>query len=200
MAAALVLLIAMTVVAYGEFRPLPEPRFRGRLAEVLPKAEEVPGWEVRYEEIASTPEMKEAVSELLNFDDAVFVTYTKGTERISIYIAYWKPGRMSHRLVAGHTPDVCWIGNGWELLQRESGVVLPAIAGQIVKCAERRKLRFGTLEESLLFWHIVGGHTQDFRQALPPWHAMFTDFYSRGLDQRQEQFFVRISSSRSDAG
>jgi hypothetical protein len=76
------------------------------------------------EEIAATPEMKRAVDELLNFDDAAFFTYTKGEDRVSVYIAYWKPGTMPQRLVSGHTPDVCWVGNVWEVRRRESRVSL----------------------------------------------------------------------------
>jgi len=75
--------------------------------ELLPRANKLPGWSAAQRPVADTEEMKRAVAELLNHDAGGFVTYTNGDLQISIYAAYWKPGKMSPRLVAGHTPDVC---------------------------------------------------------------------------------------------
>lgn len=114
------LLGAVALVIYGETRPL-ERTFYGSVKDLLPTPEEVPGWTVQYLPIADTPEMQAKVNELLNYDDAVYAVYTKGTERISIYIAYWMPGKMSERLIAAHTPDVCWVGQGWKIVEAKSG-------------------------------------------------------------------------------
>jgi len=81
--------------------------------ELLPRAHELPGWSASQRPVADTEEMTRAVAELLNYDGGGFVTYANGDLQISIYAAYWKPGRMSPRLVATHTPDGCWVGNGW---------------------------------------------------------------------------------------
>lgn len=115
-----VLLGAIGLVIYGETRPL-ERTFYGSVKDLLPKPEDVPGWAVQYLPIADTPEMQAKVNELLNYDDAVYAVYTKGAERVSIYIAYWTPGKMSERLIAGHTPDVCWVGAGWRIVEAKSG-------------------------------------------------------------------------------
>lgn len=117
---AVLLIGAVALIVYGETRPL-ERTFHGSVKNLLPKLEEIPGWSMQYLPIADTPEVQAKVNELLNYDDAVYAVYTKGTERVSIYIAYWTPGKMSQRLIAGHTPDVCWVGSGWKILQAESG-------------------------------------------------------------------------------
>ncbi len=188
---ATVLLLGIGLVGYGEWRPLREPRFKGKLADMLPTTDEVPGWVIEPEEIARTPEMKRAVAEMLNFDDAVFVSYLSGSDRISVYLAHWNPGRISHRLIAGHTPDVCWVGNGWEVVERHHDLELP-IRG--VPPAEHRKMRFQGRDETVLFWHLVGGEVHSYNAPCPPWYAMFTDTWQRRCRQREEQLFVRVSS------
>src|SRR5690606_27133761 len=44
--------------------------------------------------------------------------YISGPLRLSVYVAYWEPAKMSSRLVAGQTPDVCWVGAGWTCTPR----------------------------------------------------------------------------------
>lgn len=119
--AGLVLLTGLALVLLGT-RPPPPRTFQGSVKDLLPDPELVAraGWKVDFQPIADTPEMKAKVDELLNYDDAVFTVYTKGSERLSVYIAYWAPGKMSHRLVAGHTPDVCWVGAGWRIVEAKS--------------------------------------------------------------------------------
>jgi hypothetical protein len=163
---------------------------------VLPTHAEAPDWEIEREEIASTPEMRRTVSELLNYDDAVFVNYVRGSDRISIYIAYWKPGKMSHRLVAGHTPDICWIAAGWNRIDAHAATALSDSSGIRVLPPEQRLMERNGAREWVLFWHLVGHEILSYGAALPPWHASLTEMATKGLNQRDEQFFIRISSAR----
>jgi hypothetical protein len=188
-----ILAAGVGLVLYGELRPLPPGTFTGKVADLLPLADEVPGWDVREEPIADTPETKEAVNELLNYTDAAFVSYSRGAERISIYVAYWEPGRMSSRLIASHTPDVCWVGAGWERLEAKMAQRLTGPEGINIAEAELRRMRQRTSEEWVLFWHFSGKERVSYGAAAPPWSAILTDL-ARGFDQRGEQFFVRIST------
>jgi hypothetical protein len=221
--------------------------------DLVPKQEELPpGWTVEYKPIADTPEMKKAVAELLNYDDAVYAVYSNGTRHLSVYIAYWTPGKMAQRLVAGHTPDVCWVGAGWRIVEAKSGVSLamsrelgarsedeavsqesgarskiqgsrpeakslafnardiePVIAGLIRTQsskltdnsfaslpAEARIMELNGQTEHVLFWHLIDGSIVSYKtKKQPAWYAPLTDLIYQGLDQRQEQLFVRISDS-----
>jgi hypothetical protein len=198
--AAVVLLVGLGFVVVGS-RPPPERTFKGTVKELLPKAEEIPGWTVEYQPIADTPEMKKAVSELLNYDDAVFAIYTHGGVRLSVYIAYWAPGKMSHRLVAGHTPDVCWVGAGWRTLEASSDIRLPDGRDGVLQPAEKRTMMFNGNAEHIVFWHLLDGVPMSYGTSWrPPWYAVFTDLFARRMNQRPEQFFVRISSNRPITG
>jgi hypothetical protein len=100
----LLLLVAVAFVVTGSL-VVPVQTFRGKVNGLLPVATDVPGWTVNYPPLAETVEIKKAIDELLNYDDAAFVIYEKGETRVSIYISYWTPGKTSFRGVASHTPD-----------------------------------------------------------------------------------------------
>jgi hypothetical protein len=192
--AALILCSGLTVILLAS-RP-PSARFAGAVADLLPTEQEVPGWQIQRQAIADTPEMKAKVGELLNFSDGAFFIYTRGGQRLSVYIAYWTPGRMSHRLVAGHTPDVCWVGAGWIRQAAESGLVLPGGPGWRLLPGEQRTMTLGGNTEHVVFWHLLDGQPLSYRTgAEPPWYAIVTDMFSHQLNQRAEQFFIRVSSN-----
>jgi hypothetical protein len=174
----------------------PTQGFRGTLKDLLPRAEDVPQWSLTYSPVAETAEMKRAVGEILNFDDAVHAVYTSGEMHVAIYAAYWSPGKMSHRLVAGHTPDVCWVGAGWKP-QVPPKSVDHTVAASVTLPLEYRVYRLRDRTEHVVFCHIIGGKAMSYGTAgLPPWYAVFSDLITNGLRQREEQFFVRISSNR----
>ncbi len=171
--------------------------FRGKLVELLPQPEEVPGWQIRFRPVADSHEMKKAVADALNYDDGILVDFTAGDLRASIYAAYWTPGKMPHRLVAGHTPDICWVGAGWE--RQSSRVTSAAIGAERLGGIpmEHRVYRLRDQVEYVVFCHITGGRPMSYgTTGLPPWYAVFGDIFTKGLRQREEQFFVRISSNR----
>lgn len=192
-AAVLVLGVAIGLVVYGTTR-IPAPRFTGSLRELLPPPP--PGWTMKEKPIANSPEMQEAVGEILNFDDGVLVDYTNsGGERLSVYIAHWTPGKMSHRLVATHTPDVCWVGSGWK--KAEARPLDSFQIGEVtVPTGENRIFTADGTPEYVWFWHLVGDQSKSYGTgSAPPWHAAITDLFRKGLNQREEQFFIRISSN-----
>jgi len=207
--ALLLLVSAIGLVAYGTLQ-VPIPKFNGNLRDLLPPPP--PGWTMKEKPIADSPEMKEAVAELLNFDDGVFVDYTQGITRLSVYIAYWRPGKMSHRLVAGHTPDVCWVGGGWKKLHAGSTPALavtaashsqlnplPSVAttqAHAIPTGEERTFTAQGTTEYVWFWHLVGQESKSYGTGTtPPWYATITDLFAKGLNQRDEQFFIRLSSN-----
>jgi len=197
----------------------PSRSFHGALQATFPTAAQLSEWKTQFLPVAESAEMQRAVAEMLNFDQAAFARYTQGSVEVSLYAAYWSPGKMSHRLIAGHTPDVCWVGAGWERVEarqtslRESGIRvgagLPRQGGEAAAAApverlalagtpwEYRKFTVPGRTEDVVFLHLVGGRAMSYGvQGAPPWYSMFLDLAARGLRQREEQFFVRISGNR----
>jgi hypothetical protein len=166
---------------------------RPSLLSLLPKGADQ-GWEREMLPIADTPEMKARVSELLNYDDAVYAVYKRGRDRVSIYIAYWKPGRMPHRLVADHTPDVCWPLAGWTRVSRAKQ--RRAVGGASI-VTEEGVFELNGTSEHVAFWHVVKDRLLTYDSAgRPPWYAFIRDVWEWGTDQRSEQWFFRISSDQ----
>lgn len=194
--AAALILVAGFVLARVVAAPVPPRQFHGSVQGLLPRPEEVPQWRLSFQPIADTPEIQARVNEELNFDEGVYAVYQRGNMRLAVYIAYWQPGRMSHRLVAGHTPDVCWVTSGWRKRESLSGVALPDGRGGHLLPVEQRTMMLNGNTEHVVFWHLLDGVPMNYGTgAEPPWHAMFTDMFTKRLHQKPEQFFIRISSN-----
>ncbi|MGC4073463.1 MAG: exosortase-associated EpsI family protein [Nibricoccus sp.] len=201
----LVLGAAIALQVYSSLRLEREP-VRAPLNQLVPR--ELAGWSVREGQVAETQEMKRAVGELLNFDDVVLRTYRRGGIEFEIYAAYWRPGKMSQRLIAGHTPDVCWVAAGWTMLEHGPGKGLGAFDAGMMEHAQQRVFKEPQgMQRYVLFWHLSGGVPVNYDVAgTPPWWAVFSDFKRFGLNQRRSQYFVRISSNvpfvelKDDAG
>jgi hypothetical protein len=194
---AAVLLAAIGLQLVAAWRVEPE-RARTALGEAVPAS--LAGWAVTDLPIAETAEIQRAVGQLLNFDDALLRSYRRGGKQFDVYAAYWKPGKMSERLVAGHSPDVCWVAAGWTEESRGlPGDFATAAArtwlppgGQYRVFKDRRNVR-----RWVGFWHVAGDRVIDYGQGVPPWWTVFSDFARRGFSQRSSQHFVRVSANVS---
>ena len=146
--------------------------------------------------MAASPESSNRISEFLNFDDALFRTYEKNGIFIGLYVAYWKPGTASYRWAGAHTPDTCWIVNGWTCSERQYAVPFT------YKNTEFQRAEFGVYEKDgsaqrVYFWHLVGGKVMTYDQkGTPQIFGALVDIQKHGLNLRQEQFFIRLSSNR----
>ncbi len=193
-----IVLLAGLALVFLEGQPAPQRTFEGEVQDLLPNPDQIPGWTIEHQPIADTPELRAKVDQELNYDDAIFAVYTKGNQRISVYVAYWSPGKMPHRLVATHTPDVCWVGAGWRATESSSHLSLE-VGGPVktLKPCESRVMELNGNTEHVLFWHLLDGTPMSYgTRGLPPWYATFADLFTRKLSQRPEQFFIRISSNQ----
>ena len=193
--ATIALLSGLSLRAYFTIVPPPEPTLNDRLSEIIP--EELNGWKIKDQDMAESPESSERISDFLNFDDALFRIFNKGDTTVGLYIAYWMPGKASYRWAGAHTPDTCWVLNGWKRLEREYAIPL-ACNGYEFKPAE-----FGVYEkdgnpQNVYFWHLVGGTPFGYSQkGAPNIFGALLDIKKYGLNLRQEQFFIRLSSNKT---
>jgi hypothetical protein len=62
---------------------------------------------------------------------------------------------------------------------------------------EHRVFQLDELTEHVVYSHIVGGRVLHYGgRGTPPWYTFLQDIVARGFRQREEQFFLRISSNR----
>jgi hypothetical protein len=191
---ALALLTVLSFRLYFAFVPPPAPSLKQPLAEILPK--QLTGWQVEDHDMAESPEASARISDLLNFDDAVFRTYRRGDTFIGVYVAYWKPGKASYRWAGSHTPDTCWLINGWTCTERKYSIPFKPL-GKSFESAEFGIYEKNGLAQNVYFWHLIGGKSNSYKQKGRGYYLnALKDIQKHGLNQRKEQFFIRLSSNR----
>lgn len=158
---------------------------------------EVTGWTSEELPLAQTPQVANAAFNRLNFNDFFSRIYHRGSTRLTVYVAYWEPLQMPVRQVGSHTPDVCWVLNGWECDAIRNDVLLPFGDG-VLKSAELREFLFRGNREYVAYWHLINGRVFKAQNRVGMWDRwnMLTDQIRFGLNQKPEQYFVRISSNR----
>ena len=173
----------------------PKP-YQGSLRHEIEMALNGTGVKIEFLPLATSYEMKQRINEALNYDDAIYAVLQSGRSRIYVYIAYWSTGKMSSRLIAGHTPDICWVCNGWVVEKAESEYRVQDGKNRRYIPAEYRIMSSKHDRQHVLFWHIADRKSISYKtQGAPPWYATFTDIMNNGARQRPEQIFIRINSN-----
>ncbi len=178
-------------------------RFTSKLADALPGS--VAGW--KYTEIPLTQSSAELanVRGVLNFNQAVQALYTKDHQQILIFVAYWEPGQVSVADAGTHNPDSCWVNAGCTRTERAYGVE-SSVGGRALKPYEYGQYvlpRGG--KQNVIFWHLVNAEPNRYQEQKTGWREglvgriermplFFKDFKKYGLNQKNEQMFIRISS------
>ena len=193
----------LALVLAAEFSP-PRPRgFTGELNQVLP---EVAGWVRRDIPIAASSAAMASAQGILNYSQAKQILYTKGGTQVLVYVAYWEPGKVSVVDAGSHNPDSCWVNNGCVRTERVYSVpgrvgereLLPYELGQYIVPNGGK--------QNVAFWHLVNGEPNRYEDQEAGWRngiigrlerlpLVWKDITTYGLNQKNEQMFVRISSN-----
>jgi hypothetical protein len=193
----------LALVLAAEFSP-PRPRgFTGDLNQALP---EVSGWARREIPIAASSAAMASAQGILNFSQARQVLYVRGSTQILVYVAYWEPGKVSIVDAGSHNPDSCWVRNGCVRTERVYSVpgkigereLLPYESGQYIVPNGGK--------QNVAFWHLVNGEPNRYEEQEAGWRngllgrlerlpLVWKDIRTYGLNQKNEQMFVRISSN-----
>jgi len=191
----LVLLIAAGLSVLSRFQPEPESTLTRPLAESIPA--QLTGWQVEDLDLGPTESVTQRSHDLLRLDDFVHRNYRRGDHSFSVYIAYWKPGKMPVRLVNQHTPDRCWTEVGWTCTDREWNVERE-VNGRPLQPGQWGVYELQGYVNYTYFWHVVGGEVHWYggerlntKSSLT---SIWDDFRKFGLNVHREQYFVRIVS------
>ncbi len=65
-------------------------------------------------ELGATEEVVRATEKILNVSDYLNREYTLSSgKKLTLYISYWEPAKDPIEQASTHTPDRCWVNNGW---------------------------------------------------------------------------------------
>jgi hypothetical protein len=170
----------------------------GLLATKLPAT--LAGWNVKDEPIGNTEALKLRAEELLNYDDFVYRRYSLGGREFAVYAAHWRPGRMPTRLVTLHTPDRCWIENGWTCDTAQFNEPLQ-LSNTTFPPAQRREFfpPQQTAKTHVSFWLTENGEPYDLGNRLntiPSPLRWLGQVVRESFEHSGELLFVRVTSSR----
>ncbi|MBA4135876.1 MAG: hypothetical protein C0518_01010 [Opitutus sp.] len=164
------------------------------LRQVLP--EDLPGWSGTDLPLGQNEAVSGAVEKTLRFDDAYFREFRSGRGTVALYVAYWGPGKMPVQLVSSHTPDRCWVENGWSREKVRHAVA----AASAVRPGEWRLFKAPSGQKlNVLFWHVVGDDLYDYGQRaseMPSAWRWWRDAALQAVRPPAEQYFIRVSSDR----
>jgi hypothetical protein len=165
------------------------------LASVLPEV--LVGVKSRALELGNTENVRTAVERTLQYDDVFYREYRVGEATVTVYAAYWGPARMPTQLVASHTPDRCWVENGWACEQSRHDVT-SGITGDSFLPAEWRLFKAPVGPKlHVIFWHLVGDQVYDYGERLnraPSVWRWWRDAASQIIKAPPEQYFIRVTS------
>lgn len=175
-------------------------RVAGELAAALPVA--LPRWRVHDEPLGPTEFVQDAVARNLNYDDYVHRIYQREGTAFSVYVGFWKAGRMPVSKIASHTPDRCWSSTGWECTAMRFNVrepvgetLLPPAQWRVfVQPDDRDSPRY------VLYWHLVGDELYDYGErfnARPHPLKWWRDTLKYAIQGSREQYFIRLTSNRA---
>jgi len=194
-ATVVVLVVGISLQVLAGRKPVLEGTLNIPLVEAIPY--EFPGWTVENLDLGATESVTERSHNLLKLDDFVHREYRREGQTFSVYVAYWKPGKMPVRLVNQHTPDRCWTEVGWTCADREWNVAF-SVGDQELQPAQWGIYELGDFRQHTYFWHIVGGRVHWYggermntRSSIS---SIWEDFMKYGLNVHREQFFIRIVS------
>jgi hypothetical protein len=195
-AGVLMLMLAVGVqLRHGHRTP---PGKGKHLARVLPM--NPTGWTGKDVPLGATEEVLVVVEKTLQFEDVYFREFKTSRGIVSVYVAYWGPGKMPTQLVASHTPDRCWVENGWNCVEARHKITLSSGTTEL----RPGEWRVFTAQDSpplhVQFWHLVGGETYDYGDRLNEMPAVWrwwSDAARQIFKTPPEQYFIRVTSERS---
>jgi hypothetical protein len=199
------LLLVTALVGYIELFSSPIRQFSGHLEDVVPKS--LSGWQVKDIPLAETVAGQNNVSSVLNFDQVVQRLFVKDDIQIIVYVAYWEPGRVSLVDAGSHNPDSCWVLAGCQ--RNERAYAVPGkVGGRVLHPYEWGEyVAPSGMRIQAMFWHLVNGLPNRYEDQAVGWRhgimgrieraeLVIKDIRERGLNQRAEQMFVRLSSNK----
>ena len=186
-------------------QPKSAPKATDHLKKVIPAS--LDGWTSKDIPLGPNEEAVRAAEKILGSNEYFNKEYTSsdGTKSFVVYIAYWEAGKANGRVVTDHTPDKCWILNGWEndKSKARSDVVLKVDDMKLIPAFYRRMIykNFSTpVERFVCFWHMMDGERYDYGDSATFFNAFSFEYLKNVLLSTfrgaPEQYFIRVDSSQ----
>ena len=154
--------------------------------------------------LGNTEEVAHAAESLLNVNEWVNREYSlPDGKKFQLYISHWLPNKEDVVKASTHTPDRCWVKNGWKNddSKKRFDDVLEGAGGKRTFPAHYREYLFDTpsakIRRKVWFWFLVDGKPYNYNStdnfvANPASYAF--NAFRDALVGSPEQYFIRIDS------
>lgn len=152
----------------------------------IPRAE---GWEIEEIPIGPTELVERVTAEILGFSYCKNYLFSKGPYCFELFVVFWKEGMSSEREVAGHVPEICYVNQGWKLMQKNE--ISPVDYG-----LPMWKLDFEFIGEKseVIYFHYSGDSIVNHnRDGSPTFISYIRRMFSGELNFKKRQLLVRMS-------
>ena len=154
--------------------------------------------------LAQTEEVLRATENLLALSDFLNREYTLPDGRtFTVYVAYWEPNKTTIINASSHTPDRCWVSNGWESskehringkeIEIDGKKLMPAYSREYSIKANATK----TFKRKVWFWFVTDGMAYDYKtedNRFPNPFIWLKNTISESLMGYPEMYFIRVDS------
>ena len=178
---------------------------KGHMAAVLPL--NPAGWTGRDIPLGPTEEVKRSVEKNLDTSDYINREYTSpdGSKSFVLYISYWGSGKADPKAASAHTPDRCWVLNGWisDKSKASSDKVFD-FDGEKLMPAYYREMTYPTsfnergMRRNVCFWHTVDGKRFDYGFSNTIYASLSLNYLKHAFQSAfvgaPEQYFIRVDS------
>lgn len=152
--------------------------------------------------LGNTEEVIRASEKVLNVSDFLNREYTTASGiKFTLYISYWSKNKERITNASSHTPDRCWVKNGWKNRSGKAKVVDSLAAGgkKLMPAYYREysiETGFGEERRNVYYWFVADGKHYDFGKNkssyIPnPWVWLKSGLFIGS----PEMYFIRLDSS-----
>lgn len=203
-AVGLVVLVAVWFL-FGGYSPNGDivEKEKGHMSKIIPASPD--GWSSKELELGATEEVKRSVEKTLDTSEYINREYTSpdGSKSFVLYISYWGAGKADPKVASAHTPDRCWVLNGWssDESKMRSDLLFDFDGIKLVP-AYYREMKFenntGKVRRNVCFWHTIDGKRFEYGSkntlyASLSWNYVRHAFESAFLGA-PEQYFIRLDT------
>ncbi len=160
--------------------------------------------------LGATEEVERASEKILNVSDYLNREYTLSSgKKVSVYISYWAPAKEPIVTASTHTPDRCWVKNGWscnDKTRRFKDIIVLDDANKKLKPARYGEYSYVSsmsmgkkFTRYVWYWFLVEGEVYEFTKSnyyTSPL-AWVKNTLSQLKNKAPEMYFVRIDADFS---
>lgn len=177
---------------------------KGHMEKIIPPSPA--GWTSKELPLGPTEEVVRSVEKNLDTSDYYNREFTSpdGSMSFVVYISYWGAGKADTKQASAHTPDRCWVLNGWKSDENamRSDLVFDYDGVRLIP-AYYREMTFqsdvGRASRNVAFWHVYDGRRFDYGSSNTIYGTVSLSYIKYAFEAAfagaPEQYFIRIDSA-----